>query len=599
MRSSKKNCQALGVDQFKQALANRAFRWLEGTAVFSNTSVWILSLVSGFVMETLTKVPILITMASAITSITGLFSASISGAAADARDQRLVILLAKIILFTSSAFLTLVAFAGALTPGTLLVGLGGVGLAMGTSSPSWWNTVGNLVPARLVPVALSLDSFQWNIGQVVGPILGGYVLHAEHATVLFLVCTVLLLPLLGFLAVWRGRSELRLSTPGGAAAEKTLGAISTGWRFFAYTPELRAIAARTILYVTPAVALGALLPLLATRYLHATALTYGFYLAISGLGALAASLVLPRLHGMLHLDVLIAFATVANALAVALVTIFPHPVVAIPALIVTGATWAWVTTALTIATRDCAPQWVRTRLLAIYYLVQQAPYAAGGILFGIVATFLPLRITLLVDAALFLPGVLLIPRFGLPVVEQGSQNLVARPEIVGAEDIDPDDGPVLVLIEYQVPEEDVEHFLAAMSRLRIVRRRLGASRWGIYEDIANHGRFVETFTVPSWDRYLRQRAHYTEADARIEQQARQYHKGGEPPRVTRFVHPDTAEAAKARASWRKEMAKLVADPFIEPPHAPSLLNPISHLHHQGPNQQANQRPPSQDESQQS
>jgi hypothetical protein len=549
---------------FRDALANRAFRWLEATAIFSNTSVWILSLVSGFVMETMTRVPVLVTLATAMTSLTALASASVSGAAADIRDRRLVLLLAKSILFSSALLLTLVALLGALTPATLLVGLAGVGISMGTSAPSWWSTVTSLVPQRLVPVALSIDSFQWNIGQVAGPILGGVVLHSGDTAALFGMCSLLLVPLLGFLAVWRGRSELRLSTPGSGAAEKTLGAISAGWRFFYYTPALRSIAARTMLYVTPAVALAALLPLLATRYLHATALSYGLYLALSGLGALLASVVLPRLHGALHLDVLVALATLVNALAVALLTLFPHVYVAVPALIVTGAAWVWVTTVLTIATRDRAPEWVRARLLAIYYLVQQAPYALGGIAFGAIATFLPLRTTLLIDAALFLPGVLLIPRFGLPVVDRRSQQMIVRPTITAGSHVDPEDGPVLVLLEYQLREQDVEEFLSVMSQLRLIRRRLGASHWGIYEDVTEHGRFVETFIVPSWERYLRQREHYTEADEAIEQAARSFHQGPGGPHVTRFVHPDTAEAARSRSSWRREMARLIADPFIEP-----------------------------------
>jgi len=571
----------MGVKSFSEALGNRAFRWLEGTAVFSNTSVWILTLVSGFVMETLTRVPILITLVGGIISLTGLISASVSGAAAEARERRVVILLAKAILLASTVFLILMSSTGTLSPTTLLIGLAGVGFAMGTSAPSWWTTVSSLVPARLVPVALSLDSFQWNIGQVIGPVLGGAVLHAAGSTGLFVVCSLLLLPLLAFLTIWRDRSDLHLSTLGSGITEKTLGAISAGWHFFYYTPGLRSIAARTALYVTPAVALGALLPLLATRYLHASSTTYGLYLGVAGLGALLASLMLPRLHGMLHLDVLVALPTIVNAIAVAVLTVFPRVYVAIPALLATGASWAWVTTVLTIATRDSAPEWVRTRLLAIYYVVQQVPFALGGIAFGVVATFIPLRVTLLVDAALFLPGLLLIPRYGLPVVDRRRQELVVQPSIVVGEHVSPDDGPVLLLIEYQLKEEDVDAFLEAMSRLRLVRRRLGASRWGIFEDVTRHGRFVETFIVPSWERYMLQRSHYTAADEAIEEAAGRFHQGADGPTVTRFVHPETVEAARARSSWRRDITRVFADPFIERPQVLGHILPAP-WHHDGP-----------------
>ncbi len=571
----------MSMDNFGEALGNKAFRWLEGTAVFSNTSIWILTLLSGFVMETLTRAPLLITLVAVITSLTGLASASVSGAAAEARDRRMVILLAKAILLLSAAFLAIVSATGALTPTTLLIGLAGVGFAMGTSSPSWWTTVSSLVPARLVPVALSLDSFQWNIGQVVGPVVGGAVLRASGSTGLFTMCSVLLVPLLAFLAIWRDRSDLHLSTPGSGATEKTLGAISAGWQFFYYTPELRSIAARTALYVTPAVGLGSLLPLLATRFLHATPTVYGFYLALGGLGALLASLLLPRLHGMLHLDVLVALATILDAGAVVTLAVFPKVYVAIPALVATGASWVWVTTVLTIATRDSAPEWVRTRLLAIYYVVQQMPFALGGLVFGIVASFLPLRTTLVIDAGLFLPGLALIPRYGLPVVDRERQQVIVRPAVPVGDHVDPDDGPVLVLIEYQLAEDDVDPFLEAVSRLRLVRRRLGASRWGIFEDVTRHGRFVETFIVSSWDRYMLQRAHFTAADAAVESEVQRFHRGPDGPTVTRFVHPDTAEAARARSSWRRDIAKVFADPFLERPEALDRVLPTTWRHGSG------------------
>jgi len=551
------------MSDFFAPLRSRAFRWLEGTAVFSNVSIWILTLVTGFIMETLTRVPILIAMASAMTSLTAIASVTFSGAAADTRDRRVVILVAKVVLVSSALFLTVISLGHLLTPTTLLIGLAGIGLASGTSSPSWWTTASSLVPPQLAPAALAIDSFQWNIGQVIGPVLGGYILHELGSSVLFFVCSVLALPLIIFLVVWKGPGDLRLSTPGSAAAEKLLGSVSAGWRFFYNTPSLRAIAARTALYVVPAAAVSALLPLYATRYLHATSFTYGLYLAIGGVGAMAAAVVLPRLQGRLHLDVLVAVATVLNGLAVLGLALFPLTVTAIPALLLTGGTWVWATTVFTIATREATPEWVRTRSLAIYYIVLQGPYALGGIGFGVLDSLLPLRVTLIVDAALFLPAILLIPRYGLPVIDRSAVQMVAPQNVAVGHPIDPEDGPVLILVEYRIAEPDIDDYLAAMAELRIVRRRLGATRWGVFEDVIEHGKFVETFLVGSWEDYVRQRAHYTRADAEVEARAWAFHRGPGEPVVTRLVHPDTVEAARARSSWRREMARLVTEPFID------------------------------------
>lgn len=541
-------------------LRSRAFRWLEGTAVFASTGVWMVTLVSGFIMASLTRSPVLVALAASISPLGGIFAVVLSGAAADSRDRRGVLLLAKLLLVSSVAFLVIVSASGSLTPATLLIGLGAMGISNGISSPAWWTTLTSLVPADVAPIALSFDSFQWNIGQVIGPVLGGAVLRDAGSTSFFALCGGIMFPLVGFLALWRGRQDLRLSTPGGTAAESLLGAVSSGWRYFSNTPGLRAVAARTALFVTPAVALGALLPLFAARYLHTTAFDYGLFLAVSGVGAMFAAVMMPRLQGRLPLDAVVAAATMTDALTVAAIVIWPHWWLTAPALFVTGACWVWATVSFIIAARQVTPDWVQTRALSLFYVVLQAPFVAGGIGFGIVDTFLPLRGTLMVSALAFLPGIALIPRFGLPIVDRASLQMAVSPSLQTAKQVHPEDGPVLVMVEYRISLDDVDAFLGAMSELRIVRRRLGGTRWGVFQDVTEPGKFVETFLVGSWHDYLLQRDHYTLGDREVEARAFAFHRGEGEPRINRLVHPETVEAARARAAWRREMVRLLRPP---------------------------------------
>jgi hypothetical protein len=210
-----------------------------------------------------------------------------------------------------------------------------------------------------------------------------------------------------------------------------------------------------------------------------------------------------------------------------------------------------------IAARQVTPEWVQTRSLSLFYVVFQGPFVLGGLGFGVIDTFLPLRDTLLVAAIAFVPGIFLIPRYRLPVVDRSSLQLVAGPSLAIGEHVHPEDGPVLILIEYRVDGEDVDDFLASMAELRIVKRRLGGTRWGVYQDVTAHGKFFETFLVPSWRGYLLQRAHYTMADREVEARAFAFHRGPDPPKITRLVHPDTVEAARARSAWRREMLRLL------------------------------------------
>ena len=87
-------------------------------------------------------------------------------------------------------------------------------------------------------------------------------------------------------------------------------------------------------------------------------------------------------------------------------------------------------------------------------------------------------------------------------------------------DPEADAGPILVTIEFIVTEEREAAFLEAMGQLQRSRRRTGASRWDLYRDGDRPDRFVEVFSVPSWEEHLRQHeGRLTAADKAIEEAA--------------------------------------------------------------------------------
>ena len=61
-----------------------------------------------------------------------------------------------------------------------------------------------------------------------------------------------------------------------------------------------------------------------------------------------------------------------------------------------------------------------------------------------------------------------------------------------------------------------------MYRYRRIRRRDGASRWGIYRDTEHPDVYLETFIVSSWAEHLRQHERFTRADHAIEERINKY-----------------------------------------------------------------------------
>ena len=105
----------------------------------------------------------------------------------------------------------------------------------------------------------------------------------------------------------------------------------------------------------------------------------------------------------------------------------------------------------------------------------------------------------------------------------------------------PDDGPVLIQIEYRIDPANTEAFLRAVRAIGPVRRRNGANSWRVFRDLAEDGLFVERYIISSWAEYVRLRSRMTVADRNIQQEIEKYQREGVAVRVSRFLGVDLPE----------------------------------------------------------
>jgi hypothetical protein len=96
-------------------------------------------------------------------------------------------------------------------------------------------------------------------------------------------------------------------------------------------------------------------------------------------------------------------------------------------------------------------------------------------------------------------------------------------------------GPVLVTVEYHIDPARVEEFARAIAGLRSIRRRDGAVNWGLFQDVADPSRWVETFVVDTWAEHLRQHERVTVEDRHLEDAVRALQIGPEPPVVKHYI----------------------------------------------------------------
>ena len=102
----------------------------------------------------------------------------------------------------------------------------------------------------------------------------------------------------------------------------------------------------------------------------------------------------------------------------------------------------------------------------------------------------------------------------------------------------PDDGPVLIQIEYRIDPEHREEFLRAIHAVEPARRRNGASSWRVFRDLGEDGLFVERFIIASWAEYVRLRARATMADRNLQDRIERFQRADVPVRISRLIGID-------------------------------------------------------------
>ena len=104
----------------------------------------------------------------------------------------------------------------------------------------------------------------------------------------------------------------------------------------------------------------------------------------------------------------------------------------------------------------------------------------------------------------------------------------------------PNDGPVMVTREYRIDPARGEEFTNAMQAVGAIRRHDGAIQWGLYQDLSDPGRFVETAIVESWAEHKRQFERVTNADRATLARVDEFHIDDKPPKVTQMIYSDYA-----------------------------------------------------------
>jgi MFS family permease len=500
---------------------------------------------SGWLMTSLNTDPMAVSMVQVATSLPMFLFTLPAGALADIVEaRRFLIILESFITALIVIFASMISFRLE-TQNSLLATTFFLSATWALAAPAWLAIIPLLVPRRDLDGATAANSVGYNISRAVGPAIAGFAIAALGIGAPYWIFAATNVLTLAALLWWRAPQTTSVSLP----AERWTSAVRTGLRHAAYNKHLRATMVRTVAVYPFASAYIALLPLVARSQMTQGPALYGALLGAIAIGAIVGSVALTWLKRKLGPDWTVALGTIGTAIALVVFGLARDPGIALSAALLAGASWTIVLACLYVSAQIALPDWVRGRGLAIFLTVIFGSVTFGSAIWGHIAASYGLPIAHFLAAAGAILAIPLTWRWKL----QSAEGIDLSPSMhwrapMLARRVEDKNGPVLVTVRYRVSGDDPAEFLATIEEIGQQRRRDGAYAWGIFEDVADKGVFLETFLIETWleAKHLRERV--TNADRLVED----YVHGliSEPPDVTLLIasdlhHPSSNQRALA------------------------------------------------------
>ena len=487
--------------------------------------------VAAWLMATLTTSALMVALVQTASTLPTLLFGLAAGALADIADRRRIILVTQFMLVAVTAVLGVAELLGIVGPFALLAATFVIGAGFTFYLPAQQASINDLVGRADLARAIGLGAAAFNIARAIGPAIAGAMaawLGSGSALLAGALCFVAMIFAL------RALKRREAGIPG--VRDTLLSGIRSGLRYARHSPPMRAVINRSVTFSLCASGLWALLPVIARDQFGLGAGGFGMLSASFGIGAIVGALVIPRQLHRVSLNTTVTAGFYLWMIATLLIAWTDAVAVAVIGTCAAGVAWVAVFSSLTAGTQSAAPSWVRARAVAMTMVAMQASLAMGSVIWGWVASHSDTRTALGASAVAMLLLLGVSYRVSVRMGEEAEVTPgMQLPELTISVEPLPDDGPVLIQVQYQIDPANRDAFLRAIHAMEPSRRRNGASDWRVFRDIGVDGRFVERFILTSWAEYVRLRTRMTLSDRRANDRVEQFQRQDVPILVSRLI----------------------------------------------------------------
>jgi len=367
---------------------------------------WIQIVAQSWLVFDLTNSSFLLGFVGFLGSIPVFIFSLFGGVFADRLDKR------KILIITQSAFMVL-AFLLALltqfkliTPNQIMVIAVLNGIVMAFDAPSRQSVVADLVDKEHLLNAIALNSAAFNSSRMIGPALAGVFVASIGMSGCFYINGI------SFLAVILALLWIKINhEPRNAASSSAFQELKDGLKVIKNNRTMLILVSMVGISSLFGISYTILMPVFASQILHVGVKGLGVLMSSSGIGALAAALMLAALGDFKYKGKFLSFASIIFSLSVILFSLSKSYLFAIFTLVFVG--WAAVTAIALINTilQTMVSDEYRGRVMSGFMFTFAGFMPFGNLLSGILSEHLGVSAAIMIGGiicAIFFTGIIIL-----------------------------------------------------------------------------------------------------------------------------------------------------------------------------------------------
>jgi MFS family permease len=376
------------------AFTYRDFRVLWFGAFASTVGTWMQKVAQSWLVLDLTSSSFYLGLDDFLGQLPILLFTLLGGVIADRHDRKRLLIGSQFVQMATAFALAALVFQGRVHVGHILALSFATGLAQAFGGPAYQAMIPSLIHKKDLPNAIALNSIQFNLARVFGPLLAGVAMATLGAAGCFSLNGM------SFLIVIVALLSLSVAHVRPTDRKPILDELKGGFAYARSEPAILALTVLASMTTFLGLPLLTFLPIFAREIFQGDIGRYSWMMAFSGMGAVAGALVIAWLGRFEHMGrALLCVQLVFGGLiaAFAFSRIFW---VSSVLLFLSGAALLMVFSMTSSLVQLIVPDHLRGRVVSIYMVAFRGGMPLGSLASGFAATFVPMPVVLAINGLL-------------------------------------------------------------------------------------------------------------------------------------------------------------------------------------------------------